>query len=245
MSGTPIITAAGAKGGTGKTTTVLSIACEAAARGLDVIAVDCDPQASATAWLHHATVVDPQSPLEAAPVIVSSWPNGGRLRLARGGRGMEGAGEDVVRRYLLRLAGEATLLCVDTVPALQPSVFAALSLADVVLVPLQAEFLAARGAAEMVAVVRALGGKAVTKAVLTKYRSHLRLTQQVEAALVESYPSLLCGARSPLDIRCAEAPASGRPVPLFAPSSRAARAYRTLADEVLALVRRGQEDAND
>lgn len=239
-----VITAAGAKGGTGKTTTVLSLACEAASRGHDAMIVDCDPQASATAWLDHPTVAEPSRPTEAMPVEVKTWPNGGRLRLARGGRAMEWLSEADVREYLTKLSETATMLFVDTVPALQPSVYAALALADVVLVPCQAEYLAARGVAEMVAVLEARGSAAIPKAVLTRYRPRLRLTQQIEASLCESYPVLLCESRIPLDVRCAEAPASGRPLPLFAPTSRAAHAYRALADEVFVLTRSAKEEAN-
>lgn len=236
MPSAPILTVAGAKGGVGKTTTVLTVGSLFTSEGLRVVVVDADPQASATAWLHQDTVPDALSPTELTPIRVHTDPSGGELLLAPGGRAMERVGVDEMQAFLRRLSADADLVIVDTVPALQPSVYAALLLSACLLVPLQAEYLAARGLAEMLAVRDAVGSSARPKALLTRYRGNLRLAQSVEGQIEEVYPQLLCRARVPVDVRCAEAPGAGLPLPQFAPRSRAARAYREVQRELMPLL---------
>jgi chromosome partitioning protein len=45
-----VITVSGLKGGSGKTTTAVNVACALASKGRRVLLLDCDPQGSATAW---------------------------------------------------------------------------------------------------------------------------------------------------------------------------------------------------
>ena len=228
------MTVAGAKGGTGKTTSSLALAAAFADRGMAVVLADCDPQASSTSALDQDVVDPSRSPLEepvvrvspGLPVVTST------IDLARGGRYMEYTSEAEVAAYLRRLAERADLVVVDCAPSLQPAVHAALAVCDLLLVPLEPEPLPVRGLAEMrhFGAAQTPGGRC--RAVLTKYRAGLRLTRELETALDSIFPGLLFATRIPLDVRCADAPSFSLPVIWSAPRSRAAKAYQALADEL-------------
>jgi chromosome partitioning protein len=231
-----ILVVAGAKGGTGKTTSAVALAFVLAELGFRVVLVDLDPQASATAALHLDVILEPQSPLQFTPVPIAGdlFTDECSIRVARGGRAVDRAGEREVSAFLRTCVADADVLVVDTVPGLQPSVRAALRLCDVLLVPLEAEYLPARGFGEMRAALADSSPTARLRAVFTKHRAGLRLSREIEAALEQACPGALCVSRIPLDVRCAEAPGVGLPVSLSAPKSRAALAYRALAEELVA-----------
>lgn len=225
-----IISVCAAKGGVGRTSTTLALAAEFATHGHAVIVSDLDPQASSTSALHLDTVEPTQSPLLLPPVPAATLAFiGGRLDVSRGGRWLEQAGEQVIRRHLATLRERADVVLLDTMPSLGPSVRAALMESDLVLGVAEPTWLAVRGLSEIVAAARVLVPRARRRAVLTRYRGTLTLTREVEALLAWEHPGLCYPVHIPQDVRVAESPAHGVPVTAYRPSCRAARAYAALA----------------
>jgi len=120
----------------------------------------------------------------------------------------------------------------------------ALTAADRVLVPVQAEYLALEGLAEFLGTLdmvrRELNPSLVTTGVvITMHDERSRLAQDVERDLRSHLPELVFDTVIPRSVRVAEAPSFGIPVTEHAPSSRGSGAYRELARELEA-----REDAD-
>lgn len=221
-----ILTVTGAKGGTGKTTTAVALAAELAGLGYRVALRDLDTQASATLALGHDPAADPWG---AAPVEAA----GGRVRLYRGGRALMGSTEADARAHLERHAhGGADVLVLDCPPHLDALALAALEAATVVLVPLRPSAMDLPSWRDVAALVENLDGGPRLRAVLTQVHARRLLTRDVFDYFDAHAPGALYGAQIPEDVRAAEAPGYALPVGLYAPSSRAAEAYRALALEV-------------
>jgi chromosome partitioning protein len=109
-----IIACGNLKGGVGKTTVAVNVACALATRGNDVILLDIDPQGSASIWAGAGHL---PMPVEAMPPIAGYG----------AGRWPARAGE---------LAGTGHLVVLDLPPLLVPTLASALMVADVILVPI-------------------------------------------------------------------------------------------------------------
>ena len=109
-----IIACGNLKGGVGKTTLAVNLACALAARGRNVTLLDLDPRGSAAAWAAAGRL---PVPVEAAPPIEGHG----------AGRAPARAGE---------LAGAGRLVILDLPPLLLPALASALIIAEVILVPL-------------------------------------------------------------------------------------------------------------
>jgi chromosome partitioning protein len=224
MNKTLVVT--GGKGGTGKTTTAVNLAAELVALGFSVELRDLDPQSSATLALGADPAADPW---EAEPVELDGirLRPGGRL-LARIERGERSALE------LLKNVEPADVRILDCPPTLGLLTTAALEAATLALVPLQPSPLALTALADVAAVLEDLENPPRLRTVLVQVHSRRLLTRDVVAHLEENAPGTLYRAQIPEDARAAEAPGHGLPLRLYAPSSRAAEAYRELAAEVAA-----------
>jgi chromosome partitioning protein len=236
-----VLTIAGAKGGTAKTTTAITIAAELAAGGLRVMIADCDPQASATIALHKAPVADPRSALEVQldfdfgtdQSFESDTSAPGGLWLLRGGRTLVTATKSEVRDHLERIRGFVDVMVVDTIPTIGPIVIGAIEAADLIIIPLPPAPLPLSGLFDMLHVVRQFNPDARARALFTLVKSRRSMTREI-AAHVGLQTNLLYHTRIPDDAQCERATQSFQPVTVFARRSRAALAYCALADEVRA-----------
>lgn len=234
-AGPPIVVTANHKGGVGKSTTSISLGCELATAGLRVVLVDTDTQASATDALGLEKVQSPDSaypqPLE--PVALPAGATGS-LRVARGGTGLLPLNRATLEQHVARCAEDADVVVVDSGPHIAGGVAMLLGLATHIIIPLEPEFLPARGLQEMLAMAQELAPEARVFALLTKFNPQRRLARQMEEAIANAYPGILMQVRIPMDVRVAEAAGRGVPVQVVDKGSRAAASYRALALELLA-----------
>jgi len=212
----------GAKGGTGKTTTAVSLAVALASSRRPVLLHDLDGQASASLALGHLPATDP---------LTESWTEDAslHLRLLRGGRGLAGAPIQALRHTLEAHASDAPLRVLDTPPVLGPATLAAVEAANLIIVPLAPNPLELPTLRDVAAIP---GVRDRLRAVLVRVHPRRRLSADVAALIEEEYPGVLYRTHIPEDVRAAEAPGYGTPLLTYAPKSKAALAYLALAAEV-------------
>jgi chromosome partitioning protein len=251
---TRVIALANQKGGVGKTTTAINLGTALAAIGERVMIVDLDPQGNASTGLgiderHHSTsdVLTGRVPFAAARVEtnvpgLSVVPATIDL-MAFERESMSASG----RHYRLRdaialmLAAEdpdqtTTYILIDCPPSLNLLTVSALAAADAVLVPLQCEFFALEGLAQLLSTVEEIRVRLNPKllihgVVLTMYDQRTTLADQVLGDKV--YATII-----PRNVRVAESPSHGKPVLLYDYRCSGSQAYIRLASEVIERERR-------
>jgi chromosome partitioning protein len=244
------------KGGVGKTTTAINLAASLALLGHPILLIDCDPQANTTGGLGlrrqkpdepqrlsiYDILLGPTTIPEA--ILPTEVPN---LMIVPGSKNLTGANIELVaverREFRLRDAIEAvrnrfTFIMLDCPPALDLLTLNALTAADGLLVPLQAEYFALEGISELIntldRVAQAFNPELALEGVLlTMYDDRTNLAQQVTQNLRDFFGDKLLRTTIPRNIRLAEAPSHGLPVALYDPRSRGAEAYAELAREIL------------
>jgi chromosome partitioning protein len=253
-----IVALANQKGGVGKTTTAVNLAGELARRGLRVLLVDCDPQGNATTSLGIA-----KRDLTATTydvVMGFANPDAAICPTGRTGYDLMPASEHlagamielttVERREwqladaLKQVRGRYDWILVDCPPSLGLLTLNALCAASGVLIPLQCEFLALEGLAQLKGTIdrvhQHLNARLnIIGVVMTMYDGRTNLAQQVVEEVRRFFPQRICNILIPRSVRLSEAPSYGQLIAEYDPQSRAANAYSALADELLVRVERG------
>lgn len=244
------IAVANQKGGVGKTTTAVNLGAALAEMGRRVLVVDLDPQANATTGIGldpralHASVydvlldgksiIDCVRPTEIKGLMVVP----SHLDLAGAEIELQSAfnRERRLASALAQVRGQFDYLFVDCPPALGLLAVNALTAVDEVLVPIQCEYYALEGLAQLtmhVDQIRRHLNPALTlsKLLLVMYDSRTNLSRQVSEEIRGLYKDRVLRTVIPRSIKLAEAPSRGRPITVYSPRSRAALTYRILAKE--------------
>jgi chromosome partitioning protein len=248
-----ILVIANQKGGVGKTTTAINLGAALALMGRRVLLVDLDPQANLTSGLGRKGQAPRGATYEAlmqpdalrCPVL--DTPVAG-LHLVPADRELTGAELELVnaderevrlRRLLDPLRDAFDIILVDTPPSLGLLTLNALVAADALLVPLNCEYFALEGLADLLATlrrVRASFNPALDLAgvLLTMHDERTNLGQQVAREIRTHFGERVFDTVIPRNIRLGEAPSHGLPAVLYDPRSRGAQAYTALAQELAA-----------
>ena len=237
------------KGGVGKTTTAISLGAALVEQGERVLIVDLDPQANATSGLGIGKdlpnaiygVLLKERPLQLS-IVPTAMPG---LDLVPSGSDMAGAEVELVplmaREYRLRQAlrsasGYDTII-VDCPPSLGLLTVNALAAGDAVLIPVQCEYYALEGLAQLLTTIEAVRDRLnrtlqIVAIVLTMEDRRNRLSVQVIDEVRRHFPDLVARVRIPRTVRLAEAPSHGIPIAMYDRHSPAAQAYDDLAREL-------------
>lgn len=252
-----IITIANQKGGVGKTTTAVNLAASLAVAEKKVLLIDIDPQANATTGLgfnrsdyefniYH--VLTDRKKLSQI-VLKTEIPT---LFLAPSNIGLVGIEQEfndqskdyklILKNKISEVVGDYDFIIIDSPPALGSITINALSASDSVIIPIQCEFYALEGLAQILNTVKiikkTINPKLNIKGFLpTMFSSQNNLSKETIANLKQHFENKLFKSKDgkdefvvvPRNVKLAESPSFGKPVILYDIKSPGSIAYQNLA----------------
>jgi len=252
-----VISIANQKGGVGKTTTAVNLAASLAEKGKKVLLLDIDPQSNATTSLgfsrgdyefnvYHVLI----GSKKLSEIVLKT--NIDNLSLAPSNIGLVGIEKEfynpnkknrelVLKKKIKEVSDKYDYIIIDSPPVLGSITINALSASDSVIIPIQCEFFALEGLAQLLNTVsllrKTINPKLKIKGFLpTMYSGQNNLSKQVLADLSHHFRDKLFHLKKgkgcivvPRNVKIAESPSFGKPVTQYASSSKGSIAYRDLA----------------
>ncbi|MEW5788789.1 MAG: AAA family ATPase [Pseudomonadota bacterium] len=240
------------KGGVGKTTTAVNLAASLASLGSRVLLMDLDPQGNATTGsgvskqglsrtVYHLLLA--QADLPATRVRAES----GGFDLIPANRDLAGAEVELVeekqREFRLKSAlagnlGDYDYVLIDCPPALNLLTVNALTAADAVIIPMQCEYFAIEGLADLVNTIKKIKarlnpGLVIDGVVRVMFDNRNTLAQHVSDQLKAHFGAKVFDTLVPRNVRLAEAPSHGLAALQYDRGSRGAQAYLQMAKELM------------
>ncbi len=253
-----IIAIANQKGGVGKSTTTINLSAALAEMGQKVLTIDGDPQGNTTSGLglekrevenslyelilgqcdFESCVQD--TVMENLKIIPSN------VNLAAAEIELIGINnkEYILKEIIDEIKENYDFILIDCPPSLNMLTVNAMTTADTVLVPIQCEYYALEGLAELLRTIDLVQNRLnpaleIEGVVFTMYDARTNLSLQVVENVKANLKQAIYKTIIPRNVRLAEAPSHGLPINMYDPKSVGAESYRLLAEEVL---HRGEDD---
>lgn len=246
-----IITVVNHKGGVGKTTTSINVGAGLARRKKKILLVDLDPQASLS---HSLGIHEPEIPMYR---IIKTGMHIGpdvpvkhiqRLEVVPSSLDLSGLEVDLprinnwertVEKLLLPIRGRYDYIIIDSPPSLGHLTINALTASDMLLIPVQPEYLGLQGLGKLMEIVDKVRGKFnhridLLGVVVTMYDKRKILHRDMVTMIKRSFPGGVFSTMIRDNIALAEAPAMGKDIFSYDPRSHGALDYEALCKEILA-----------
>ncbi len=246
-----VIAISNQKGGVGKTTTAINLACGLAGEGQKVLLVDCDSQGNASQGI--GAITDPdqntisdvlldgldvrealvhKKDLDVLPANISLA--GADLEIEKRGVGKE----HLLEECLAPIRNDYDYILIDCPPSLGLMNTNALTAADSVLIPVQCEYYALEGVTQLLLTIRLVQRTsnpdlAIEGILMTMFDIRTRLSVEVSQEVRQTFGRLVYQNSIPRNVKLSEAPSRGTCIFDYDPKCSGANAYRELSKEVL------------
>jgi ATPases involved in chromosome partitioning len=260
MSKATVMAVVNQKGGTGKTTTCENLGIGLAREGKRVLLIDTDPQGSLTIALGHSRPDDlPVTLTDLMAKVMQDQPLSPKEGILQHEEGVElvpanitlsglevslvnaMSRETVLKQYLETVKGSYDFILLDCMPSLGMLTVNALAASDQVLIPVQANYLSAKGLEQLLQTVnkvkRQINPKLRIEGILltmVDYRTNF--AKEISTLIRDTYGERLkvYDADIPRSVRAAEISAEGVSIFKHDPGGKVAEAYQSLTKEVMA-----------
>ncbi len=247
-----IVVVANQKGGVGKTTTCVNLASYVASKGKKVLLLDIDPQGNSCSGLgvNHSErnegvygvfigsktfkdVIIP-SKYENLDIVPVSIDLAGAQAELFGQKGKE----YIIKKALEQVNDDYDLILMDTPPSLALFTLNGLTAAHSVLIPLQSEFYAMEGLAQLLQVVKLIKSSTnpdleIEGVVITMFDQRTNLSKDVLNEAISFFKEKVYKTIIPRNIRLSEAPSHGLSIYDYDSSSQGSKSYTSFGDEFI------------
>ncbi|MDR0495430.1 MAG: ParA family protein [Treponema sp.] len=238
------------KGGVGKTTSALNIGAYLAVEGKNVLLVDFDAQANLSSGvgakqpkpgiyelLSETATIDQAIKKTAVP----------RLDVIPASIDLSGAAVELIeqeerdlflKKALAPVKDRYDFILIDCPPSLGVLTLNGMAAADAVLIPMQCEYFAMEGLSHLLQTIQRIQ-RGLNKSLgiggifFTMYDPRTRLAHDVVKQVSAYFKKLVFSTVIPRNVRLSEAPSHGQPIVLYDPQCPGAKAYHSLAREII------------